>query len=147
MNGNPIKAKEYNCYPHSDVKERLDWDIAICRYKIRTNSGASGDGKGGIYVFPKDKKFDDIDVLPSSAVFTEDAREGGREMSGNHKYEPRCKEQITILSGMPPTYLDVPQYAFRSADGNTVYLVDFISYQNAEGVTGYVNFKYKEIGK
>lgn len=28
-------------------KNRLDWDIAFCGYHIRTNSGTSGNGKGG----------------------------------------------------------------------------------------------------
>jgi len=27
-------------------KDRLDWDIAFCGYRIRTNSGTSGKGKG-----------------------------------------------------------------------------------------------------
>lgn len=29
-------------------RERLDWDIAICGDKIRTNSGESGNGQGGL---------------------------------------------------------------------------------------------------
>lgn len=30
---------------------RLDWDIAICDKHLRTNSGTSGNGKGGILKF------------------------------------------------------------------------------------------------
>lgn len=38
--------------PNGDIKEgeqrmRTDWDIAFCGYRIRTNSGTSGSGKGG----------------------------------------------------------------------------------------------------
>lgn len=38
--------------PNEDIKEgeqksRLDWDIAFCGYRLRTNSGTSGNGKGG----------------------------------------------------------------------------------------------------
>lgn len=38
--------------PNSDIKEgeqrnRIDWDIAFCGYRLRTNSGTSGKGKGG----------------------------------------------------------------------------------------------------
>ena len=30
-------------------QERKDWDIAICGKYLRTNSGTSGKGKGGVY--------------------------------------------------------------------------------------------------
>lgn len=38
--------------PNGDIKEgeqreRTDWDIAFCGYRMRTNSGTSGNGKGG----------------------------------------------------------------------------------------------------
>lgn len=43
----------FNRYmPGSDIKEgeqhhRLDWDVAFCGYRLRTNSGTSGAGQGG----------------------------------------------------------------------------------------------------
>ncbi len=45
-------------------KARTDWDIAICNGHIRTNSGASGSGNGGITVsqFP----YDETDVSSAS---------------------------------------------------------------------------------
>lgn len=42
----------FNRYmPGSDIKEgeqhhRLDWDVAFCGYRLRTNSGTSGEGQG-----------------------------------------------------------------------------------------------------
>lgn len=38
--------------PNSDISEgeqynRLDWDLAFCGYRLRTNSGTSGQGQGG----------------------------------------------------------------------------------------------------
>lgn len=38
--------------PGQDIKDgtqidRLDWDVAFCGYRLRTNSGTSGKGKGG----------------------------------------------------------------------------------------------------
>lgn len=41
-----------NYQPGSDIKEgeqrnRLDWDLAFCGYRLRTNSGTSGNGQGG----------------------------------------------------------------------------------------------------
>jgi len=38
--------------PNKDItegeqKDRIDWDLAFCGYRLRTNSGTSGVGKGG----------------------------------------------------------------------------------------------------
>ena len=49
----------------ADWKARTDWDIAICGEYMRTNSGTSGDGIGGIKRMD-DKSFDQ--VLESDAV-------------------------------------------------------------------------------
>ena len=50
-------GKRYNISaPNQDIKEgqqkdstevRMDWDIAFCGYRVRTNSGTSGPGQGG----------------------------------------------------------------------------------------------------
>ncbi len=144
--GNPItNALIYECYPHTDVKARADWDFAISRYKIRTNSGLSGVGSGGLYTFDANETFEAITALPAGAIFVEDARFGGVEMSGNERFEPRSEAQVTIMEGMPPTYHQPPIYAIRSADGQRAYAVDFISYQNSTGATGYVSFRVKQI--
>ena len=38
----------------SEWRQRTDWDIAVCGDLIRTNSGMSGTGNGGIQVVPDD---------------------------------------------------------------------------------------------
>ena len=47
--------------PEEDMKwrNRLDWDIAICGDKLRTNSGESGDGNGGL-TYLEDLRYEDI---------------------------------------------------------------------------------------
>ncbi len=49
-------------------KARTDWDIAICNGHIRTNSGDSGSGNGGITVsqFPYDET--DVSSAPEFVV-------------------------------------------------------------------------------
>lgn len=44
---------------------RSDWDIALCRDMIRTNSGTSGQGNGGIIMIDN-TEFGDIDHAPAS---------------------------------------------------------------------------------
>lgn len=40
-------------------RDRLDWDIAICGDKIRTNSGESGNGNGGL-TYLEGLRYEDI---------------------------------------------------------------------------------------
>lgn len=37
----------------SDWRQRTDWDIAVCGDLIRTNSGTSGMGNGGLQIVPE----------------------------------------------------------------------------------------------
>lgn len=48
---------------------RTDWDIAFCNGMIRTNSGSSGKGKGGITWTPVD--YDDVDNLRAPSYLTD----------------------------------------------------------------------------
>ncbi len=49
--------------------KRTDWDIAICNGMIRTNSGASGIGSGGI--ISSETPFEEISSLRASTYFTD----------------------------------------------------------------------------
>jgi len=44
--------------------QRTDWDIAICGTLIRTNSGTSGPGEGGIQEIQED--YDAVVALPTT---------------------------------------------------------------------------------
>ncbi len=48
---------------------RTDWDVAFCNGMIRTNSGSSGKGKGGITWTPVD--YDDIENLRAPSYQTD----------------------------------------------------------------------------
>lgn len=48
---------------------RTDWDIAFCNGMIRTNSGSSGKGKGGITWTPVD--YDGIENLRAPSYQTD----------------------------------------------------------------------------
>lgn len=48
---------------------RTDWDIAICNGMIRTNSGTSGCGNGGIQI--TDLPFEQIEEAPASGYETD----------------------------------------------------------------------------
>ncbi len=56
--------------------KRSDWDIALCNGFIRTNSGSSGSGSGGIQI--SDVDYDDIESVPQSG-YSVDSVFGGEQ--------------------------------------------------------------------
>ena len=53
----------------SQWKQRTDWDIAICGDLIRTNSGTSGTGNGGLQVVPQG--YNELEYAPQSGYITD----------------------------------------------------------------------------
>ena len=53
----------------SQWKQRTDWDIAICGDLIRTNSGTSGTGNGGLQVVPQG--YNELENAPQSGFITD----------------------------------------------------------------------------
>lgn len=53
----------------SQWKQRTDWDIAICGDLIRTNSGTSGMGNGGLQVVPQG--YNELENAPQSGYITD----------------------------------------------------------------------------
>jgi len=58
----------------TDPANSTDWDLAFERYKIKTNSGKSGKGLGGVFDSGKTNQsgFDSLTLVPSTAVFAVD---------------------------------------------------------------------------
>lgn len=143
--GEIIDAKQVDYKIGAAMGSNTDWDIAICRYMVRTNSGSAASGKGGVYTFPEGTDYHTLTALPSGATFAPDSIRNAAGMSNDKLMKPIAAVRTTKMVGMPPKYEDPPLYAFRSADGRRTYAVDFISYKNAEGHSGYVSFQFKEI--
>ena len=50
-------------------QKRTDWDVALCNGAIRTNSGTSGAGKGGIMSSPQE--FDNLDASAVTSFYVD----------------------------------------------------------------------------
>jgi hypothetical protein len=152
---------------------RTDWDIAVRRYNIRTNSGASTTtgAQGGVYVFDADDtdEFGNVDVttafasvlnVPAAAfaadrAFPSDMMTGGT--TGGTSTVVRSEAVVVQVwrngnaaTGgyvMPADYRSAPVCVFRSADGGNYYKVQFTQYKNDEAVTGHVKFYAAQIYK
>jgi hypothetical protein len=132
-----------------------NWDIALQRYFIRTNSGefTSIGSKGGIYICGSQTTFESLNKIPSDTQFTEDASITSSGMGGTTTVVRSLATSVVLQTDeegnlvMPPVYLPAPVYIFRSADGEHYYKVQFTQYQNDEGATGHIKFKFAEISK
>ncbi|MFI3278496.1 MAG: HmuY family protein [Rikenellaceae bacterium] len=153
MYGDDIISTQYDRSTPDEVKNNADWLFAVCRYEVRTNSGESSNNNGGLYTFENGELYDDVDALPSAATFEADYYGGGTQMTGEIIYKPLSTAKVADFAVdsdgntiMPPSYVKSALYAVRSGDGNTVYALDFASYQNpANGYTGYATIQVKEI--
>ncbi len=132
---------------------RKDWDLAINRYNVRTNSGAatSVSSQGGVYIFPPQTNFLSVTSLPKGITFEADKAITSEGMGGT---TTTVKSKATVIlfktndDGslvMPPVYLQAPVYIFRTADGKQYYKLQFTQYQNEKKVSGHVKFYSAEI--
>ncbi len=132
---------------------RDDWDIAISRYSIRTNSGSATtiNSRGGVYTYDEETTFSSITEVPADVEFSSDEPV---TTSGHGGTTTTIKSAATVIvfqtnkdgsRVMPPVYLQAPVYIFRSADGEKYFKVLFTQYQNDESVSGHVKFDFAEI--
>jgi len=134
---------------------RTDWDFAICRYFIRTNSGTSTtvNAKGGVYILNSSISFDALTIIPSGNISVDETISseimGGVMVSNN-----QSKAQVILFKKdadgnryMPPMYLKAPVYIFRTADGKEYYKVEFTQYKDEDGVTGKIKFNTSLLNK
>lgn len=133
---------------------RTDWDVAVKRYSVRTNSGAATSigAQGGVYTFGDNVKFDAAE-LPAGADFVAD-KVVKEESMGSSDSIATVKSEATVVrfktnaAGemvMPPQYVKAPVYAFRTADGLGYYKVEFTQYQNEAGESGHVRFDFEKM--
>jgi len=57
---------------YAEWRKRIDWDLAFHRQNIKTNSGMSGDGQGGILKYPQATfDFDAVNEAPEDGYATD----------------------------------------------------------------------------
>lgn len=153
----------FNAYQvNSDIREeeqktRTDWDLAFCGNKLRTNSGTSGNGRGGV----ADMGFQGYDrwthksQIPHDVEWVTDTNNISITMSqrewvsytvannitGIPWFDPNRGPQQTktsaspllnkalVFSGPPPSYLpSFHTYVIRTADGAHYFKVQIVSW-------------------
>lgn len=149
--GKTVGTGEENDTDNAAWAARTDWDLAVCRYNVRTNSGAatSVNAKGGVYV--SDKSFSELKSVPKDAIFSEDEVVTSTGMGGTTAVVQSIATVIEFMTNedgskvMPPVYLKAPVYIFRTAGGSAYYKVEFTQYQDENKVTGHVRFNFAKL--
>lgn len=133
--------------------ERDDWDIAIQRYFVRTNSGdaTSIGSQGGVYTCNESIQFATLEEIPAGATFETDQTVTKSSHGTTYDIVLSTAQVIQFQTDpdgsltMPPVYLPSPVYIFKTANGEDTYKVNFTQYINADGDSGHVQFETAQI--
>lgn len=144
-----IGTGEENTTDNATWAARKDWDVAVNRYLIRTNSGAatSASAQGGVYTFGASTTFNSVTTVPAGASFVTDKAISSEGMGGATTTTVKSEATVIVFKTnedgsmiMPPVYLQAPVYIFRTANGKENYKIQFTQYQDENKVTGHVKF-------
>ena len=140
-------GKELAGIDESNRMENHDWDLAFNRYNVRTNSGKSGSGKGGVMDTGK-THMAEVTEVPAGEFTVDVMGEITKDMSG---FPPPSMEsplnevlgEAIFFQGPPPEYIPNNHiYIVRTADGKYAK-VKITGFHNDRGQSGYVNFEYQ----
>lgn len=163
--GKVVGSAEESAENNAAWGARTDWDMAVQKRYIRTNSGefTTVGARGGIYTFDAGN-FDEVGNIAVTTTFASVKNLSGSETFAVDKSitETGMSGDVTLIrseaitvqlkkkadgtgSVMPPVYLKAPVYIFRTADGGNYYKVDFIQYKSDENVAGHLIFNVAQI--
>jgi HmuY protein len=132
----------------SDPLGSSDWDLAFQRYRIKTNSGKSGNGMGSAAnsYLKGQAGFDALGLVSDTATFVTDDAISIAVQQGYATYivNPKLYTWFTIELATQGTQIVPSDYIFMVKTGDGKYAkVWFKSYYSATNVSGYVTFQYK----
>ena len=131
------------------AESSLDWDIAFNRYYVKTNSGTSGKGKGGLFdsgaatfdaaTVNADSEFvedDSLNIMTTMGSFAKESYNPGVECEGSNSWAwYKYKEGNW--------YYNHNIFVVRTADGESYAKITFDTYKDALNNSGHIQFRYK----
>ncbi len=131
--------------------KRTDWDIAFNRYQIRTNSGVSGVGKGGVFIVKEMATMKDFLNLKKASKNDYKADEKHEILITMPPKEPKPRVGMSVASkwveigmqkpGQYTTKITPTLFVLKTAKGQYVKIY-MKNYKNAKGENGYISFDY-----
>ena len=132
----------------SEWAERSDWDIAFKTFNIRTNSGTSGKGKGGVHICPSEVSYSALTAMPADTLFKADTLHMTMDMGKGGMVEMSRSEATSVnlkMKSMPPLYEPTNVYIVRTADGKEYYKMWFYGYKNDQDKSGHLKFNMAKL--
>jgi len=124
------------------------WDIAFQRFYIRTNSGTSGDGKGGAIDTEK-KEFDGVATVPTSGFVIDEkinmmtTMGSYAERSANTAFKIKNSYSWAWYEYMEGTwYINDNVFVIRTANGEKYAKIIMKSYKGEKNESGHITFEY-----
>ncbi len=139
------EGKEVNVSEDTHTTDAT-WDLAFNRYNIRTNSGLSGNGKGGAYDAGA-VEFASVQSAPTSGYVIDTKYEISDIGTG---FPPPTKMSTANVelckaigfTGPPPAYTPNEHvYVVKTADGKYAKVI-FTSFYDDKGNSGFISFTY-----
>lgn len=127
----------------ADPANASNWDIALMRNHVRTNSGTSGSGQGGAFDAGV-IDFDGYVTAPETGYLVDDSVQAFN--FATMEYSPVAASSVlegwgSFSSDTPPVFTpSLKVFAVKTATGKYVKLM-FLNYYGTEG-SGYITFKY-----
>ena len=131
-----------------DPANSADWDLAFQRYRIKTNSGVSGNGLGGAAnsYLKGQNGFDALRIVPDTASFEVDKSILIAVQQGYATYliNPEIYTWFKIELAPQGTQIIPSDYVYIVKSGKGKYAkVWFKSYYSATNASGHVIVQYK----
>ncbi len=125
----------------ADPANSTEWDLGLMRYHLKTNSGTSGNGQGGV-IDMGDVDFAEVNAAPADGYTVDDSvAYAGHGGTTTYSVNPVLETWAT-MEGMPPTFVPSDHiFVVKTADGKYVKLW-LKNYYNEEGMSGFITIKY-----
>lgn len=119
-----------------------NWDLAFNRYKIKTNSGTSGQGNAGVLDLGV-VDFNSVDKAPQNWYTIDDSITVVMMTADTYSANKALEDWYVMAGGMPPTLSAKNNvYAIRTADGKYAKL-KFTDYYNPQTTaSGFISFDF-----
>jgi hypothetical protein len=132
----------------ADPLNSTEWDLAFQRYRIKTNGGKSGSGKGSVAnsYMKGQTGFDALKVVPDTATFTTDESISIAVQQGYATYivNPEIYTWFAIELAAQGTQIVPTDYIYIVKTNDGKYAKVWLkSYYSASNASGYVTFQYK----
>lgn len=126
--------------PEEEAGDATTWDLALRRFNLKLNGGASGSGDAAVALLPG-AAFDEVTEVPADATFLTDQPDA--DADGVDEYVMSIGDTRWYAYEVT-THVLTPKelvYVIRGVDGSH-YKLEMLGYYDMAGTAGYPSFRW-----